>query len=466
MSKKGWVLGTVACGTFMATLDSSIVNIALPTLTKALNTDLRSIKWVIVVYLLTITCSLLPFGRLSDLYGRKKVFQWGFIVFTLGSILCGFASNLQHLILARVLQGLGASMLMANGPAIVTQNFEHGSRGKALGILSMVVSIGLVSGPSIGGFLIGTLGWRSIFLVNIPIGLLGFLFAGKHLEPMERKHSTGPFDWGGAFLQILVLLLFILFVDPPAFTIAGSKPIVISRWFLAVGLVTTSWIFYVVQRQVPEPILDFSLFKIRTFWAANLANFLNFVAYSSLLVLMPFYLEEVLAFEPERAGYLMSAIPLTVFVVAPISGHLSDRLGTRYLCAFGALVASGALFLMAGLGGRGLHESSSQVWVVGALLTVGLSSGLFQAPNNVALMSSIQTDKLGVASAIMATIRNLGLVTGTGVAAKIFSWRHSETGDFVDAFHISLYLAGFLALGAAVASLAKRDEIAEVDANP
>ena len=463
MSKKGWVLATVACGTFMATLDSSIVNIALPTLTKVLHSDLRSIKWVIVVYLLTITCSLLPFGRLSDLYGRKKIFQWGFIVFTVGSLLCGFATSLEQLILFRVLQGFGASMLMSNGPAIVTQNFEYGSRGKALGILSMVVSLGLVSGPSIGGFLIGSLGWRSIFLVNIPIGLLGFLFSGRHLDPMSGRRRHGPFDWGGAFLQMLVLLLFILFVDPPSFTIADSKPILLSRWWLGSGLVTTSFIFWVIQRQVPEPILDFSLFKIRTFWAANLANFLNFVSYSSLLVLMPFYLEEVLGLDPEHAGFLMSAIPLTVFVVAPISGHLSDRLGTRYLCALGASVSAVALLVMAGILGPGLLESTPHFKVVLALLAIGLSSGLFQSPNNVALMSAIQTHKLGVASAVMATIRNLGLVTGTGIAAKLFSWRHSETGDFVAAFHFSMSIAAALAFGAALASLAKRDEVAPSD---
>jgi EmrB/QacA subfamily drug resistance transporter len=463
MSKKGWVLATVACGTFMATLDSSIVNIALPTLTKALHSDLRSIKWVIVVYLLTITCTLLPFGRLSDLYGRKKIFQWGFIVFTIGSLLCGFGTNLEQLIAARVLQGFGASMLMANGPAIVTQNFEYGSRGKALGVLSMVVSLGLVSGPSIGGFLIGSLGWRSIFLVNIPIGLLGFLFAGRHLDPMGARRRHGPFDWGGAFLQMLVLLLFILFVDPPTFTIADSKPIILSRWFLGGGLLTTAFIFTVIQRQVPEPILDMSLFKIRTFWAANLANFLNFVSYSSLLVLMPFYLEEVLGLNPEHAGFLMSAIPLTVFVVAPISGYLSDRTGTRYLCAFGALVSAIALLMMSGVLGPGLNEGTAHFRVVLALLAIGFSSGLFQSPNNVALMSAIQTRKLGVASAVMATIRNLGLVTGTGIAAKIFSWRHTETGNFVEAFHYALAVAGVMALGTAVASLAKRDEVAAPD---
>jgi EmrB/QacA subfamily drug resistance transporter len=460
MPKKGWVLTTVACGTFMATLDSSIVNIALPTLTKVLKTDLRSIKWVIVIYLLTITCSLLPFGRLSDLYGRKRIFQYGFIVFTVGSLLCGFATNLEYLILSRVLQGLGASMLMANGPAIVTQTFELGSRGKALGFLSMVVSMGLVSGPTVGGFLIGALGWRSIFLVNIPIGLMGFLFAGRHLSALPAQRRHGPFDWGGAFLQMFVLLLFILFVDPPAFTIAGSKPILLSRWLLGGGCALVAWIFYVIQKQVPEPILDFSLFKIRTFWAANLANFLNFISYSSLLVLMPFYLEEVLGYDPEHAGFLMSAIPLTVFVIAPISGHLCDQIGTRTLSAVGAFVSSVALLGMAGFIGSGLHENSREFRVIIALLLVGLSSGLFQSPNNVALMSSISNDKLGVASALMATIRNLGLVTGTGLAAKLFSWRHGETGDFVEAFHFALMVAGILSVGAIVASLAKSNDVA------
>jgi MFS family permease len=175
---------------------------------------------------------------------------------------------------------------------------------------------------------------------------------------------------------------------------------------------------------------------------------------------MPFYLEEVLGLDPEHAGFLMSAIPLTVFVVAPISGHLSDRLGTRYLCAFGALISALALLMMGGAIGAGLRESTAHFKVVIALLAVGLSSGLFQSPNNVALMSAIQTNKLGVASAVMATIRNLGLVTGTGIAAKVFSWRHNESGDFVDAFQYALVIAGVLSFGAMLASLAKRDEVA------
>jgi len=459
MPKKWWVLATVACGTFMATLDSSIVNIALPTLTKVLDTDLRSIKWVIVVYLLTITCTLLPFGRLSDLYGRKKVFQIGFVVFTIGSTLCGFSLTLDQLILSRMFQGLGASMLMANGPAIITAAFDLRQRGKALGVLSMVVSMGLVSGPTVGGFLITHMGWRSIFLVNIPIGFIGLFFARRYLWNPGPKTHQGPFDWGGSFLQMLLLLCFILFVDPPTLTIAGSKPILIPRWLLGTTLVTLSWVFFTIQKQVPSPILDFSLFKVRTFWAANLANFLNFVSYSALLVLMPFYLEEVLTYSPQRAGYLMSAIPLTVFIVAPISGALSDKMGSRGLCAIGAFIAGASLLLMSGFPGTGLTERSTQGMIILALCSIGFSSGLFQSPNNVALMSSIPTEKLGVASALMATIRNLGLVTGTGLAAKIFSWKHSESGNFLEALHFALFVAGILAFGAIAASLAKKETI-------
>lgn len=457
MPKKWWVLATVACGTFMATLDSSIVNIALPTLTKALHTDLRSVKWVVVIYLLTITCTLLPFGRVSDLYGRKPVFQYGFLVFTLGSLFCGLSQSLGMLIISRVFQGLGASMLMSNGPAIITSAFELRGRGKALGILSMVVSAGLVSGPSIGGALITNFDWRSIFLVNLPIGVLGFVFAGRILDDSKGKENPGPFDFGGAFLLVLVLLSFILFVDPPTLTIAGSKPIAVSRFAVGVLFSFFVFVFIVIQRQVPEPILEFSLFKYRTFWAANLANFLSLASFSALLVLLPFYLEEVMGYSPEHAGYLMSVIPFTVFIVAPISGHLTDVMGSKVLSIIGASLASFSLFFMGGLFGDGLTDSTREYWIVIVLCIAGLASGLFQSPNNVALMSSIPTDRLGVASAMMATIRNLGLVTGTGLAAKLFSWRHEETGDFVKALQTSLILAGGVAFLSVLAAAAKGD---------
>jgi EmrB/QacA subfamily drug resistance transporter len=456
MSQKWWVLTAVACGTFMATLDSSIVNIALPTLTKELGTDLSRIKWVVIAYLLVITSLLLPFGRLSDQYGRKRIFQLGFAVFTVGSGLCGLSSSLTWLLISRVIQGIGAAMLMANGPAIITSAFPASERGKALGTLAMVVSAGLVSGPSVGGLLITTLGWRSIFLVNLPVGLLGIFLVREYL-PLERHARVkAPFDWAGAFLQMILLLALIVVVDPPQISVSGSVPFPVSRLAMAAFIVLLGAIFIRVESDAKAPIFDLSLLKNRTFWTANLAGFLTFVSYSSLSVLMPFFLEEVLHFTPDKAGLFMTAIPLTVFVVAPISGRLSDRLGSRGLSVLGAFVGAFGLFVMAGAFGGGVHENITRPEIVLALCSIGLATGLFQSPNNNAIMGAVPASKLGAASALLATVRNLGLVTGTGMATGIFTWRQRASGDFVEALHFTFYVAGAVAVGAILASLGRK----------
>lgn len=439
----------------MATLDSSIVNIALPTLTKVLGADLYQVKWVVIVYLLVITCFLLPFGRLSDQYGRKKIFSYGFLTFTLGSFLCGLAPALDWLLLARAIQGIGASMLMANGPAIITAAFPAGERGRALGTLSMVVSAGLVSGPSIGGLLITAFGWRSIFLVNLPIGIIGYLFVRRFVFWDRKTRLTAPFDWVGAVLQMVLLLGFIMLVDPPSISISGSNNYEVSRLFLLVVVAGLGALFVKVESEVQAPLLDLSLLRIRTFWTANLASFLTFVAYSSVSVLMPFFLEEILHFMPAKAGLFMTAIPLTIFVVAPVSGHLSDRIGSRSLSLMGTLVGALGLFFLAGAFGTGVSGQISNIAIVLGLCTIGMATGLFQSPNNNAIMSAVPTEKLGVGSALLATVRNLGLVTGTGIATKLFAWRQQDSGDMVSAFHWAFFTAGVVAVGAMIASFAK-----------
>lgn len=454
-AQKWWILAAVACGTFMATLDSSIVNIALPTLTKVLETDLYRIKWVVIAYLFVITCLLLPFGRLSDLYGRKRIFQAGFFIFTIGSMLCGLSSNLPWLLAARVFQGIGASMLMANGPAVITAAFPGGERGRALGTLAMVVSAGLISGPSIGGFLITTLGWKSIFWVNIPIGVFGIMLAHRFV-PKDHPHKVSiSFDWEGAFLQMLILLSFMILVDPPTVSFSGSEPLRISRILMGVLIFLFGILFIKVETSFKTPLFDLSLMKNRTFWTANLASFLTFISYSFLTVLMPFYLEEVLWLTPDKAGLFMTAIPLAIFIVAPISGHLSDRFGSQELSFFGALIGAICLFAMGGAFGLGIHEKSSAVAILAGLAVMGLAIGLFQSPNNNAIMGSVPPNKLGVASALLATVRNLGMAAGTGLATGLFAWRHEVSGDFVNALHLTFYIAGLVGIGAMFASLGK-----------
>lgn len=457
MTQKWWVLASVACGTFMATLDSSVVNIALPTLTKELGADLYWIKWVVIIYLLVITCLLLPFGRLSDQRGRKLIFQVGFFIFILGSSLCSLAPDLSWLVFFRAVQAIGASMLMANGPAIIASTFVARDRGAALGTLAMVVSAGLVAGPSLGGFLISEMGWRSIFWINIPIGMLGILLVHRFVKSDRVSLPRLCFDWWGAVLQTLILTFLMILFDPPLIFLQGSSPFPAPRWAIGLLVFFLGVIFIQVERHVKAPLFDLSLLKNRTFWTGNLSGFLIFVAFSSVTVLMPFFLEEVLHFSPQRAGGYMTAIPLTIFVVAPISGRLSDRFGSNGLSFWGAFIGAVGLIVMSGFLGFGIHEHSSHIFILLGLCSIGLATGLFQSPNNNAIMGSVPLNKLGVASALLATVRNLGLVTGTGMATGIFSWRFRSTGNFVAAFHTTLIVAALIGFGAMIAALGKKN---------
>ena len=443
----------------MATLDSSIVNIALPTLTKTLEVDLQQVKWVVVSYLLCITCLLLPFGRLADRHGRKSLFRYGFLVFSAASLLCGFAPDFWSLLAGRILQGVGAAMLMANGPAIITQGFPVGERGKALGVLSMIVSAGLISGPSLGGLLIHYLDWRSIFWVNVPIGLLGIHLVGRYVQKDEPHPLNTPFDWPGAVLQALFLLLFILFVDPPSVSMVGDLPVEFPRWLLGVICMGVLIAFVRLERRTPAPLFELVLLKIPSFALGNLAAFLTFVAYSAMIVLMPFFLEEVLHFSTRRAGLAMTMLPLTVFLIAPLSGRLSDRIGTRGLTVVGGTIGTLGFLVMAGAFGSGIHEKSTWLEMSLALCLVGLATGLFQSPNNSAIMGAVPHGKLGVASALLATIRNLGIATGTGLASGLFAWHFSNRGDYVSALHFVFYISAVLALAAATVSALRRRKV-------
>lgn len=454
MPRKWWVLSSVACGTFMATLDSSIINIALPTLTKSLGADLGRIKWVVVLYLFVITATLLPWGKVSDIKGRKFVFQGGYIIFTLGSALCGMVGNLPWMLVARLVQGIGAAMLMANGPAIITTAFPDRERGKALGTMAMVVSLGLVTGPVLGGYLVETLGWRSLFLVNVPIGFLGMWMAGKFIEETEPTTPIGPFDWGGFVVHFFFILAFMMMVEPPSVAVSGSGFYQVPHWILAVLSGVLLILFFRVERNATSPLFDLDLLKIPTFLSANFSSFIIFVSFSAISVMMPFFLEEVLSYSPKVAGLMLSSIPLVIFVVAPLSGRISDRVGSQGLCILGAILLSGVLFALAQKD-LGLDQGSGPTKIIFYLGLVGLSMGIFQSPNNRAIMTSIPESKLGVASALLGTVRNLGFMTGTGLTITSFQWRRALTDDFVASLHWVWAMAACICLLAVAVHLIK-----------
>ena len=251
------------------------------------------------------------------------------------------------------------------------------------------------------------------------------------------------------------MLSFIIMFDPPNVSVSGSLPFVVSRWALAAITLVFGVLFIKVEREAKAPLFDMTLLKSRTFWTANLASFLMFVASSSISVLMPFFLEEVLKYPPHTAGFYMTVIPVSILIVAPIAGRLSDRFGSQELSFLGALIGAIGLFGMAGAFGAGLSDHVSSSGLAAGLASIGVATGLFQSPNNNAIMGAVPINKLGVASALLATVRNLGLVTGTGLATTLFSWRMSVTEDFVSSLHLTYLVGGFIAVLAMIAALGK-----------
>ncbi len=367
---------------------------------------------------------------------------------------------------------------MANGPAIITETYLHNERGGALGKLAMVVSLGLISGPSLGGWLVSEMGWRSIFLINVPIGLIGILLVyifvpQDNAEPLITPapdislgvlaeapppviaSGSRDFDYLGSILQSLLLILFILLFEPPNLSVLGGIGLPHTKIFLALALLALIPLFFWVEKRAKDPVFDFSLLNNRTFWTANLASFFLFVAYSAFAVLIPYFFEHILHLSTSKSGQLMTAIPIAIFIVAPISGRLSDFLGSKELCIAGAFILATTLFMLAGVVGKGLHEHVGRAEVLTALCAIGLGMGLFQSPNNNAIMGTVPKHKLSVASALIATIRNLGLFTGVGFGTSLFAWKGQEAGSMVEALHFSFLCAGLAGLGAVFASLGK-----------
>jgi len=414
-----WLAMTVvAVGTFMATLDASIVNVSLPTITSSLHTTLPVAEWVVAIYLLVITGLLLTLGRLADLIGRKPIYITGITIFTIGSGFCAFSPAIHWLIAWRGIQAIGAAMIMANGPAILTDAFPSGERGKAMGYLGMVVASGLTAGPAIGGFLVGAAGWPSIFLINLPIGMIGIAFTRKVLR-QGAGHWDRQFDIPGALLLLISMSSLTL-----ALSQGPERHWDSYIWMLLGAAAVEGMLFLIRERLAPHPMIELSLFRNRLFAFANASAFINFIATFSVMFLMPFYLSDVLGYPPERMGLILTAVPITLAVVAPISGSLSDRFGSRVLSSVGLLITGAGLFMLSRLGAE-----VRLPYLVGSLATVGFGSAVFQSPNSSAIMGSAPPRMLGVAAGMLATMRNLGMVTGVAVSGAVYTSRliHSRT---------------------------------------
>ena len=409
-SNKWLVLSAVAMGIFLATIDGSIVNVALPTLSTALGADFATVQWVVLSYLLTITTLLAVVGRLADMYGRKRLYNSGFVVFTVGSLLCGLSPSVGWLIGFRVLQGVGAALILALGLALVTEAFPPQERGRALGIAGSIVSIGIVTGPTLGGVIIENLSWHWIFFVNVPIGILGTYLVWRNI-PVTRPLGGQAFDFGGAAtlcLGLLGILLGLTTGQQEGFTSPQALGLFVFGIFFLLALLY-------IQRRHPQPIIDPVLFRNRLFTVNLITGLLVFVGLGSG-VLIPFYLETVLGYGVQQVGLLLAVVPIALGIVSPISGVLSDRVGSRPISVLGLLVTL--------LGYLALSTLSTETTAVGFMLRyvlVGVGIGLFQSPNNSAMMGTAPSERLGVASGLLAMTRNLGQTVGIAVLGALWT---------------------------------------------
>ncbi len=410
---KWYVLAATGMGIFLGTIDGSIVNITLPTMVEGFNTSFATIQWVVLVYLLTVSVLMLGMGRLADIKGKKPIYTLGFAVFVVGSLLCGLSPTVGTLIASRVVQGIGASMVMALGMAIVTESFPPEERGRALGITGAIVSIGVVTGPTLGGLIVKNLSWHWIFFVNIPVGLIGIPMILRFV-PDLRPTGNQKFDFAGAGTLLMTLMCLLMALNLGQVD-GFSNPLVLG---LLAGFAVFLVLFIVAERRAEQPMIDLSLFRNVLLRTNLITGFLTFVTQAGSIFLLPFYLQNALGYDPQQAGFLMVVVPVCLGIMAPISGTLSDKVGTR------PITAIGLVFLLIGyISASTLSLETTALGYALRFIPVGIGVGIFQSPNNSAVMGSSPKSQLGVVSSLLAITRTLGQTAGIALLGAFWASR-------------------------------------------
>jgi EmrB/QacA subfamily drug resistance transporter len=401
------ILFAVMLGSILGPIDASIVNTILPTITQSFQVGLSTAQWVTMIYLLIISSLLLFYGRLGDILGYRKVYLFGLGGFIVASGLCSLSTTIRWLIAFRALQGLAAGLTMAVPFAIVTASFPPEERGKALGINAISISVGLALGPSLGGFITSLANWRLVFLINVPIGLAALIWG--YLVIPELKGRPGKIDAAGVVTAFIALFSLLFFVRRLQSSGLDHLSIMALLTAVAAGIA-----FFRIESKSRQPLLDLNLFRNLTFSFANVSALLNFMAQYVMVFITPFFLQGLLAYPPNRVGLIMTAFPLATMTMAPLSGSLSDRVGSRTPACIGAVICAVALLLMSRL--SALSGPADVAW---RLALFGIGTGLFQSPNHSAVMGSAPRSQLGVASGILGTMRNVGMVFGVAAGGAV-----------------------------------------------
>ena len=411
------ILANVCLGQFVAAVDARSVNVALPTLSTEFGATMAAVQWIPLAYQLTVIGLVLSLGRLGDMVGRKKIYNLGFMIFMGGAALCGFSSGLAPLVGFRIVEGIGGAMILANGRAIVSAVFAGGSRGKALGITSTAFHLGYIVGPSLGGFLIDHLGWRLIFLVNLPVILAGAIMASKVIrESVEAKAAYG-IDLAGAAALLSSVVALVLGLNR-----AARYGLDLGAAGLFLGFASLLAFFIFIERRAAEPLLELDLFKKRLFGRGVLTLGLVSLTQTATFFLLPFYLQGLLSLTPTEVGLTLIFYSLVIVFLAPIGGSLSDRFGPRLLCTVGSAFTCAGVLLMARLG-----LDASRLAVILPLMAMGLGWSLFASPNLSALFGSVTPDRLGAVGGMTVTAANTANAIGVSLASMLFArWLDSS----------------------------------------
>ncbi|MGI8926066.1 MAG: MFS transporter [Tepidiformaceae bacterium] len=458
MAYKWRALIAVCFGTYMATMDTSIVNVALPTLSREFNRSPDVVVWAILISNLVVTGLTLTAGRLGDLFGRKRIYVLGWVIFTIGMATAGFAQDITQLIAFRFFQAIGVSLALGNGNAIVAEAFPEHERGTALGTTGAVVGAGLMSGPILGGLLLEGFGWEAIFWLRVPIGLLAMTMAVLLIRPSQGAPSgQRRVDVPGAAFLFLTLSTLVLAVNRGQ-RWGWDSPTILGLFAVAlVGLVA----FLRVESRAASPVLSLALFRRRAFSIPVLSLVLNFSGQGAVTFLMPFYLINVRGYGTGHAGLILATVPAMMLLLSPLSGRVADRFRFRHQPTVGLALVSIGLASLASL-----DAGTSTALVVPRLALIGIGTAIFASPNSASIMSAVPRSALGTASAAVATARNIGTAAGLALASTIVVAVASASAGFsasradrlppdalLDGIHVAFIVAACVSSLAIVASL-------------
>jgi len=453
-----YILTVVLLGAFMSALDLNLMNIINPELRHVFHQPLFIVEWATLGYQLTLTALLPILGRISDIIGRKKFYNIGFVIFIIGSGMVGVGLSMQWIIGWRILQAVGATFLQSNSIAIISANFPGNERGKAIGIQGAVQATGMALGPSFGGFLIQYVSWNYAFYINVPVGIVGTILALLILPESKSEARYEKIDYVGAALFTSFLGLFLF-----NFSMSSSKgyPLMQTYLFYIISIILLmAFIFH--GRRIKNPIIDFSLFKNIAYVAGNFAGLISYLLIGGIMFIVPFYLEYVLFYSPALAGSLLVIIPAFMGVGTPISGALSDRMGSYKLTIMGFILMTIAIFLLSNV-----SKNTSLYEIISLFTVLGLGMGVFTAPNNSSIMGMSPPGKLSLVGGFLNMMRSLGLIFGVSISTFVYesyilsSYFEENSMIVLSAFTHAMFILFIFSIIGLILTFIKRKETKE-----